>query len=68
MWEVMGESGEAIRKSLLWIIETVSFPKYLCQIEVVLTNTSPKKCCRIKDTPSESRTSLEILRILVIVY
>jgi hypothetical protein len=25
MWEVMGESGEAIRKSLLWIIETVSF-------------------------------------------
>jgi hypothetical protein len=25
IWEVMGDSGEAIRKSLLWIIETVSF-------------------------------------------
>jgi hypothetical protein len=25
IWEVMGESGKAVRKSLLWIIETVSF-------------------------------------------
>lgn len=24
IWQIMGESGEAIRKSLLWIIETVS--------------------------------------------
>ena len=23
IWQIMGESGEAIRKSLLWIIETV---------------------------------------------
>lgn len=25
IWAVMGESGEAVRKSLVWIIETVSF-------------------------------------------
>lgn len=41
MWEVMGDSGEAIRKSLLWIIESVSFFKYLCEIEIFLTNMSP---------------------------
>lgn len=41
MWEVMGDSGEAIRKSLLWIIESVSFFKYLCQTEIFLTNMIP---------------------------
>lgn len=25
IWEVMGESGEAIRKSILWIVQTVSW-------------------------------------------
>jgi hypothetical protein len=33
MWEVMGESGEAIRKSLLWIIETVSFSSIYVKLQ-----------------------------------
>jgi hypothetical protein len=30
IWAVMGESGEAVRKSLVWIIETVSF-SFFCK-------------------------------------
>lgn len=28
IWEIMGESGQALRKSILWLIETVSDLKY----------------------------------------
>lgn len=35
IWEVMGESGEAIRKSIIWIVQTVCVticPYYFLQI------------------------------------
>lgn len=35
IWEVMGESGEAIRKSILWIVQTVSWA-----VEIVHTGTN----------------------------
>ena len=60
----MGESGQAIRKSLLWIIETVSFPFYASvHKSFFFFNVSPNTFNSIKDTQNYQNSYSCVLQL-----